>query len=249
MLNSQRPTVQLPESFQYASHATLATPARLLSPTEVTEVVTSTVEHLGQRLTGTRFTISPSIAVGTTRSVFTVSALDQNESFVVKVTTKDPLRHDAITPRRSLPTFQSDWVKRHLALEEEIPFAGQRHVTVAPFVKGETLLAHATQHGLSERDWDIGYQTIPTLMRAIWREARSPHDARLGLIFDHHFDNIVVGIKQPPFQDTSGENTKRFVFVDGRDDGEYHSESTLEGAIEDFRILFKQHAFVRNPWG
>ena len=249
MFSSPRPIVQLPESFQCASHAALTTPARMLSPVEVTDVVTRAVQHLGQRLTGTRFAISPSIAVGTTRMVLTVSAQDQNEAFVVKVAAKEILRHESNTQRTSLPSFQNDWVKRHIAIEEEVAFGGQRHVTVAPFVKGETLLAHATQRGLSEREWDIAYQTIPTLMRAIWRESRSPHDSRLGLLLDHHFDNIVVGVKQPPFHDAPRESTQRFVFVDGRDDGAYHSESALEDAVEDFRILFKRHAFVRNPWG
>ena len=156
MFTPPRPTVQIPESFQCTSHATLASPARLVSPTEVTAIVTSAVEHLGQRLTGTRFTISPSIAVGTTRSVFTVSALDQNESFVVKVTTKDTLRHDAVTPQRPLPTFRSEWVKRHLALEEQIPLAGCGRVTVAPPILWYTLTA-------------IKLSSNPPKTRSFWR--------------------------------------------------------------------------------
>lgn len=249
MSTTQRPTVQAPEKFQCASHNALTVPAHILSPAEVTHVVTRAVEYLGDRLTGTRFAVLPSLAAGTTRLVLTVRALDQNESFVVKITSKDAILHGQTPPQRALPTFQSEWVKRHIALEEEVPLAGPRHVTVAPFVKGETLLAHATQRGLSEREWDVGATTIPTLMRAIWREARSPHDSQLGLILDHHFDNIVIGVKQAPFHDTSCDNIERFVFVDGRDDGHYHSAATLDEALENFRILFRRHAFVRNAWG
>ena len=243
-----KPTVQLPGAFQCTSEAKLP-PAGIPSPAEMRDVVTGAIEHLGPRLTSTRFTISPTIAVGTTRFVLTVSAVDSNEAFAVKVTTKDLIAHPSIAQINVPPTFRNEWVTRHLAMEQEIPYSGQRHVTVAPLVKGDTLFAHATQRGLSEREWDIGYETVPTVMRAIWREARCPHDPNLGTLLDHHLDNIIVGVIQPPFQAPSGDETPRFVFVDRRDDGLYHTETTLNEAIEDFRTIFKRHALVRSAWG
>lgn len=246
MFAPQRPTVHVPESFTCAS----VTPcARLLSPSEVQDVVAASLEHMGQRLAGGRFVVSSRVAAGTTRQVFTVSALDTDEAFVVKVTERGPLHREPSPQEKASSIFRSDWVKRHIALEEEVPFDGYRLVSVAPCVTGETLLAHATQRGLSERDWNIAYTTIPTLMRAIWREVRSPYDQSLGLILDHHFDNILIGSKQPPFHDPSSQDTPRFVFVDGRNEGLYHSESALEEAVEDFHIIFKRYAFVRSTWG
>ena len=248
MFVSQRPAIHVPESLTCVSSATLTPPRRLLSPTEGADVVRAAIEHLSARLTGDRFTVSPSVAVGTQRQVLTVSALDRDEAFVVKVSDTNLVSHDEKLPRTQPPTFRAEWVKRHIALEEEVPFDGHRLVSVAPFVRGETFLSLATQRGLSEREWDIGYTTIPTLMRAIWRESRSPDDPALGLLLDHHFDNIVVGGRQPPFHDRSCDTQDRFVFVDGRNDGLYHPESALEDAIEDFRVLFKRYAFVRSSW-
>lgn len=248
MYASQRPTIYAPECFTCAPLAALTTPRHMPSSAEVVDVVTGAIEHLGSRLTGHRFTVSPSVAVGTQRHVLTVSALEHDEAFVVKVSDKNPLYHDVRLPRTLSPTFRAEWVKRHIALEEEVPFNGHRLVSVAPFVRGETFLSLATQRGLSEREWNIGYTTIPTLMRAIWRESRSPYDPSLGLLLDHHFDNIVVGGTQPPFHDRSCDTQDRFVFVDGRNDGLYHPESVLEDAIEDFLLLFKRYAFVRSTW-
>ena len=246
MFAPQRPTLQVPESFTCAC---VTPPAHLLSPSEVQDVVAATLEHLRPRLAGARFIVSSSVAVGTTRQVFTVSALDTDEAFVVKVTDKGPLHHEPSPHEKAPSIFRSDWVKRHIALEEEVPFDGYRLVSVASRVTGETLLAHATQRGLSEREWNIAYTTIPTLMRAIWREVRSPYDQSLGLILDHHFDNILIGTKQPPFHDPSSLDAPRFVFVDGRNDGLHHTESALEEALEDFHIIFKRYAFVRSTWG
>ncbi len=147
------------------------------------------------------------------------------------------------------PSFRNPRLGSFLALEEEVSCDSRRRVTVAPFIKGETLLAHATQAGLSPAQWTTAYQSIPALMQAIWREARSPNDQSLGLVLDHHFDNIVVGIKQPPFADLADRSRNRVIFVDCRDDGPYHCQHTLEDVIRQFRALLKEHAFVRSTWG
>jgi hypothetical protein len=249
MITSHRPTVQLPESFQWPPSAALPTPAAGPSPKEIEAIVTTAIEHLGQRLQGTHFTVSPLITIGTTRVVLTVSARDHNESFVVKVATRESHSYQKVSERAVQHSPGNTLLAPFLALEEEISCDGQRRVAVAPYVKGETFLSYATQRGLSESDWDIAYKSIPRLMEAIWREFRSPHDASLGLTLDHHFDNIIVGVKQPPFHDGSGESKRRIVFVDGRDDGAYHPQQTLEAAIEDFRALLKRHAFMRTAWG
>lgn len=241
-------SVEIPEAFRCTSAATLP-PADALSPAEIKDVVTSAIEHIGPQLTSTRFVISPHVAVGTTRFVLTVSAADSNEALAVKVSAENLLSKNPSTHKDATPTFRNEWVTRHLATEQEIPYAGQRYVSVAPLVKGDTLLAHATQRGLSEREWGIGYETVPTVMRAIWREARSPHDPNLGLLLDHHLDNIIFGVIQPPFQAACEGDTPRFVFIDRRDDGLYHTETTLNEAIQDFRTIFKRHAWVRSPWG
>jgi hypothetical protein len=253
MFAGSRPTVQVPEGIQWppdgATKVPRLPPTQELSNDVVVAIVTSAVDHLGERLKGMRFSVSPVVAMGTTRCVLTVSALDTNESFVVKVSKQEILSYGRVVEHAPSSSFRENWVKKYVALEEAIAWDGLRRVTVAPCVKGETLLAHATQRGLEERNWRNVPEFISTIMKAIWTHSRAPHDPGLGLLLDHHFDNIIFGVKQPPFHDEPADAKQRLVFVDRRDDGEYHPQETLEDAIEDFRALFKQHAIMRTPWG
>ncbi len=46
-------------------------------------------------------------------------------------------------------------------------FGVPRSVRVAALVRGETLLTLRTQRGLSEREWDVEWHSIPTFMETM----------------------------------------------------------------------------------
>jgi hypothetical protein len=46
-------------------------------------------------------------------------------------------------------------------------FGVPRSVRVAPLVMGETLTTLGKQRGLSEREWDVGWHSIPTFMETM----------------------------------------------------------------------------------
>jgi hypothetical protein len=179
--------------------------------------------------------------------VLTVRALDSDDAFVVKAADRGLGFSVGLSGNPASAAAQMEWMTKYLALEQAVRCEESAwRITVAPLVKGETVLDYISRRGLSDDDWKLGMQGIPTLMRAIWRHARSPIDPSLGLLLDHHFDNILVGFKQPPFQDDERGARARVVFVDQRDDGLYHPESTLEDALSDYLRIFKGNAYLRN---